>query len=298
MDSVKYLGIHFHLETVHIVRVNYGQALDTLETQIAKWNRLPLSMAGRIALIKMIVLPNFFYLFNNIPIPLTNAFFKTLNSYLIRLTWGDKNPRIGWKYLTLPYDRGGLGIPNFKLYYLVAQCSYSHIWYHPDPRIPYYHPEVDFMLPDPLTSILPKGITRHPTDIQTLYTSSWAWDKLRNMLGSQQMYSPSMPLPNARWIPIMGEKLVQRTLITYSLTRSGDLFPGGLVFSVTEDDRFQSATFRERFTLSRIKSSLREVCPTFPLEPSQFTPLTKIIDTQEGAHLISSYIRIARHCYQ
>lgn len=96
-----------------------------------------------------------------------------------------------------------------------------------------------------------------------------------------------MPLPNARWIPITGEKLVQRTLITYSLTRSGDLFPGGHVFSVTEDDRFQSATFMERFTLSRIKLSLREVCPTFPLEPPQFTPLTKIIDTQEGALLIS-----------
>lgn len=90
MDLVKYLGIHFHLETVHIVRVNYGQALDTLETQIAKWNRLPLSMAGRISLIKMIVLPKFLYLFNNIPIPLTNAFFKTLNSYLVWLTWGDK----------------------------------------------------------------------------------------------------------------------------------------------------------------------------------------------------------------
>lgn len=47
-------------------------------------------MAGRLAFIKMIALPKFLYLFHNIPIPLTNAFFQTLNTNLIRLTWGDK----------------------------------------------------------------------------------------------------------------------------------------------------------------------------------------------------------------
>lgn len=290
-DSVKYLGIHFHLDTVQIIRLNYGPALDNLDNQITKWTRLPLSMMGRIALIKMIVLPRFLYLFNNIPIPLTEAFFQTLNSSLIRLTWGNKNPRIGWRYLTLPYARGGLGIPNFKLYYLVAQCSYSHVWYHPDHRIPYYRPEADFMLPDSLTSILPRGLPRDPSDIQTLYTAGWAWDKLRCMLRAPYLYSSSLPLPNSRWMPIMGETLVKRTLATYNLTRLGDLFPAGHVLSVTDDSRFHTATFMEKFTLNRIKSALREACPTFPLEPDQFPPLTTIIDTQEGTHMVSKLYR-------
>lgn len=86
-DATKYLGIHIHLDTEQIISLNYGRAVDQLETQIEKWLRLPLSLAGRTALIKMVVLPKFLYLFN-IPIPLPNRFFSMLNSLLIKLIWG------------------------------------------------------------------------------------------------------------------------------------------------------------------------------------------------------------------
>lgn len=143
-DSTKYLGIHIHLDTAQILRLNYGQAVSALESQIERWLRLPLSIAGRVAVIKMIVLPKFLYLFNNIPIPLPNSFFLTLHSHLIRLIWGGKQAREWWQVLTLPYERGGFGVPDLKLYYLVAQCSYSFAWFHPDARIPYLRPEADF----------------------------------------------------------------------------------------------------------------------------------------------------------
>lgn len=56
-ESTKYLGIHIHLDSSQVISLNYGRAIDSLATQIEKWIALPLSMTGRIALIKRIVLP-------------------------------------------------------------------------------------------------------------------------------------------------------------------------------------------------------------------------------------------------
>lgn len=143
------------------------------------------------------------------------------------------------------------------------------------------------MLPDTLMSIIPKGLTRDPADIQSLYSSSWAWDKLRTMMGSTLLYSSALPLPNARWVPILGEKLVQHTLKTQGMNKFGDLFPGDHVFSITETEHLSAGTFMDRFNLTRVKSALRAVCPDFPVEPASFAPLTTIIEAHDGTHLIS-----------
>lgn len=79
--------------------------LEQLGQNVERWLSLPLSMTGRIAIVKMVVLPQFLYLFHNIPIPLYNDFFSTLRTLtlLIRLVWGGKQPRISWDVLMLPY---------------------------------------------------------------------------------------------------------------------------------------------------------------------------------------------------
>lgn len=71
VDPPKYLGIYLHIVSTEVVRLNYGPAILKLTEQIEKWIKLPLSIAGRIVIIKMVILPKFLYLFLNIPIPLT-----------------------------------------------------------------------------------------------------------------------------------------------------------------------------------------------------------------------------------
>lgn len=122
-----------------------------LKTQIEIWLRLPLSLAGRVSILKMVVLPKCLYLFNNIPIPLTNSFFRMLCNLLTCLVWGGKQARVQWSVLTLPYDIGGYSVSDLQLYYVVAQCSYAHSWFHPDTRIPYLRPEADLVLPERLS---------------------------------------------------------------------------------------------------------------------------------------------------
>lgn len=118
-DPPKYLSVYLHRQSSEVIRLNYGPAIDKLPMLIDKWIQLPLSRAGRIAIIKMVVLPCYLYLFLNILITLSCAFFDNLRSALTRLIWAGKHSRIVWNSLTLPYERGGFGIPD--LYYLIAQ---------------------------------------------------------------------------------------------------------------------------------------------------------------------------------
>lgn len=105
-DPPKYLGIYLHIEKTKVIRLNYGSTISKLTEQIERWIKLPLSIAGRIAIIKMKILPKLLYLFLNIPIPLTVAFFKTLRMLLIKLIWAGKRPRIKYSTLTLPFEHG------------------------------------------------------------------------------------------------------------------------------------------------------------------------------------------------
>lgn len=86
-DPVKYLGIWIHRDPALVIRENYGTALTKLATQVERWVTLPLSLADRIAIQKMIVLPRLLYLFCNIPIWLTQTLFKQIRATLQRLTW-------------------------------------------------------------------------------------------------------------------------------------------------------------------------------------------------------------------
>lgn len=101
------------------------------------------------------------------------------------------------------------------------------------------------------------------------------------------LYSPALPLPNARWLPITKERLVERTLASFDIAKVGDLFPNGHVFNIAEDSRYHAATFMDQFIMNRIRSAFKPLIPTFPIEPDSFTPLNIIIESKNGEHLIS-----------
>ncbi|KAJ1162138.1 hypothetical protein NDU88_002614, partial [Pleurodeles waltl] len=60
---VRYLGIHLCCDKDALCLANYGAALTWLEEKVEVWSTLPLSLTGRIAIAKMVVLPKFLYLF-------------------------------------------------------------------------------------------------------------------------------------------------------------------------------------------------------------------------------------------
>uniref|UniRef100_A0A8C2L4R0 Reverse transcriptase domain-containing protein n=1 Tax=Cyprinus carpio TaxID=7962 RepID=A0A8C2L4R0_CYPCA len=127
LEKFKYLGIWITRNFKNLYRANYHPLLANLKQDIARWESLPLSLGGRINLVKMIILPKFLYLFQTLPIFLSKSFFSNLNSQLSSFVWNKKHPRINKKILQLPRNLGGMALPNFMYYYWAANIR---AWLH------------------------------------------------------------------------------------------------------------------------------------------------------------------------
>ena len=64
---------------------NYQQDLE-------RWHTLPLSLAGRINLLKMNVIPKFIYLFQNFPVFFFKKKFSSLDRIFSNLIWDGRQP--------------------------------------------------------------------------------------------------------------------------------------------------------------------------------------------------------------
>lgn len=56
---------------------------------------------------------------------------ENMQSILSSFIWNNKSPRIHLQVLYLPYNAGGLNLPNLKLYYWAAQLSQVKQWFSP-----------------------------------------------------------------------------------------------------------------------------------------------------------------------
>lgn len=68
-------------------------------------------------MIKMVYLPKFLYLFRTICLDFSHQWFKNLENIFSLFIWGYKRPHRSFRSMSLSKDRGGLSLPNLKLYY-------------------------------------------------------------------------------------------------------------------------------------------------------------------------------------
>ena len=91
---------------------------------------LPLSLLGRIATVKMKILPHINYFFSMLPITPTEKWFKSLDSLITHFYWKNKKAKIKLSTLQKNKSQGGLDAPNFSVYYLSNQIQYIAQWIH------------------------------------------------------------------------------------------------------------------------------------------------------------------------
>ena len=65
---IKYLGINLHTETKELYTEKYKTLMKEIKDDINRWRDIPCSWVGRINIVKMTILPNAIYRFNEIPI--------------------------------------------------------------------------------------------------------------------------------------------------------------------------------------------------------------------------------------
>lgn len=128
ITTFKYLGIQVYRSQPDQLEGNVVKATAALRSSIAFWTSLPLSVMGRVAISKMVVLPPLLYFFVNLPIVIPQHIFQMLNTLLVELIWASGRRRIGLRKLQFDTKDGGLGVPDYKAYYLASQLQWLLYW--------------------------------------------------------------------------------------------------------------------------------------------------------------------------
>uniref|UniRef100_A0A803J2H9 Reverse transcriptase domain-containing protein n=1 Tax=Xenopus tropicalis TaxID=8364 RepID=A0A803J2H9_XENTR len=134
VTSFTYLGIVIHKDPKKFTERNLTPPLKSLRTKLQHWASLPLSLPGRINILKMIWLPKFLYLFHNAPILPAKKWFREIDVCVREFIWAGERPRIKMPMLEAPVKKGGLALPNFLLYFYASQLVYANWWFNPDPN--------------------------------------------------------------------------------------------------------------------------------------------------------------------
>lgn len=84
---------------------------------------------GRVAIVKMNILPRILYLLQTIPIKLPPIFFFTYKRLCLNFLWAAKQARIRWGKWVTPKWKGGIGLPDIQKYYWSCHLARIIDWH-------------------------------------------------------------------------------------------------------------------------------------------------------------------------
>lgn len=106
---------------------NFNLLFECCKSELTRWASLPLSLIGRVNLIKMTILPQFLYFFQHVPILINKSFFSKLDQLIGLFFWGSKRG-ITQTALHLPKSKGGLALLNLRYYYFSCNINTLLFW--------------------------------------------------------------------------------------------------------------------------------------------------------------------------
>uniref|UniRef100_A0A8C5QWS4 Reverse transcriptase domain-containing protein n=1 Tax=Leptobrachium leishanense TaxID=445787 RepID=A0A8C5QWS4_9ANUR len=124
-SHITYLGVKIAFSSADLFRYNYQPMLTQLRNLCMNWSKVEVSWAGRIAALKMSLLPKLLYLFRALPMALPRSYLPNLQSVLSRFVWRGKRPRVRAALLNQSIENGGMGVPNVLMYYKASMLTAS-----------------------------------------------------------------------------------------------------------------------------------------------------------------------------
>ena len=119
----KLLGITFNLRDDNLITENYNNCLQSIVNLLNNWKWRPLSVIGRITVVKTLALSKLVHLFMSLPNP-SNNFFKQLETIIFNFIWNGKKDKIKRKIIINELEEGGLNMTH-----LMSFCnSLKLIW--------------------------------------------------------------------------------------------------------------------------------------------------------------------------
>uniref|UniRef100_A0A3B5QC12 C1q domain-containing protein n=1 Tax=Xiphophorus maculatus TaxID=8083 RepID=A0A3B5QC12_XIPMA len=114
--NLKYLGILLNPGLEDIILDNFEPVINKISLLLKGWDKLQISLWGRVQAIKMIITPKLNYLFSLLPLKTPHSIFKTLDKMINNFIWEGKKPKMSVLKLQTKVEYGGLRLPNMQLY--------------------------------------------------------------------------------------------------------------------------------------------------------------------------------------
>ena len=127
-QSLKYLGVHLTPSYSTLFQANFPPLFTEINRLLKTWTKLPLSLLGRINVLKMSVIPKLLYLFETLPVMIPMSQLKSLQRNFLNFIWNNTSHRIASTVLLTTRARGGLGAPDIIKYYYATHLRAVASW--------------------------------------------------------------------------------------------------------------------------------------------------------------------------
>lgn len=131
VNQFRYLGVDISPSIFRIASHNFQSIYNQIEKDIERWSKLPNSLQARISVVKMDILPRVNFYSSMIPLPPSKGYWDKLHSLISKFIWNGKRPRLRIKTLQRDKTQGGLGLPNFKMYFWAFVLRPISTWFNP-----------------------------------------------------------------------------------------------------------------------------------------------------------------------
>lgn len=198
----RHLGIQIPLDLKNLFSVNYTPLMTWVRAILQGWEVKFFTWLERIELVKSMILPQFLFLFQSLPLNLFPTTLKKWQSVLNKFVWSARRPRIGFHLISKPSSRGGFGHSDLNFYYAVAQLRAIYfllkvvtppVWVHIEESYP-----KPFLLKDVIWNthkFWPSSVGCNPFLLLTLKI----WDQYRGLLAP--VPSPVSSFLGQEWFP-------------------------------------------------------------------------------------------------
>ncbi|KAJ1210588.1 hypothetical protein NDU88_005950 [Pleurodeles waltl] len=129
--ELPYLEVELGSTVARTATLNYTKLTREVQRDIETWGRLKLSWLGRVAAVKMTILPRVLYVFQALPVSPPPRTIATLQTAVLRFIWEGKATRLPRRVLYRPKQEGGLAVPCLLRYFQAAQLHFLLEWSRP-----------------------------------------------------------------------------------------------------------------------------------------------------------------------
>lgn len=123
-------------------------------------------------------------------------------------------------------------------------------------------------------------------EINTIRTTTEAWQRISQLTRKTPIYAPNLPLAQHPRLSVTWEK--NMLLLTQAgITTMGDLYHNGIFIAPDDLDYISNQSMLFKFTYHRLRAAVKTLYPTYPNKPPILETLQQLIATPNHSNIVT-----------